>query len=1149
MADNLRKYTTQEVLNKVFTDTSGNAIGINSSTTKETLNAVFSTSDNSLNVALSGGTISGDVTISGDLTVNGNGAGNYDEIINGNLVLSSGSKLGIGIGDADPASSLEIKGSTNTLSKITLTNTNPDPDNTWSIHANYNSQELKINGDSTTVLTLSDTGNATFAGDVTVSGATDNLIHTGTSDASDNKGIRIDGGGGGGSSTRGGYVAVFGNEHGSEAGEVILQTGNVANGRITFRGDGGTDIGVFNKDGNFGIGVSSLETQNSDYVALQLGGNANIIAKTSDQASNPLNILQNAYNAPDTNWKKIIEDQSSRYSQLDGVHAFFTDSGTGSADSVISWTTNFVIDSNSRMSLSNNDSGTSNTVFGYGSGANLDAGSNENVFIGHQASGNGTNNDSVYNVGIGFKSLFDLAGGDGNVAIGHRAMFETTEGQFNIGIGKDSLKNLTSGSSNVAIGTDALGTPTTAEDIIAIGRGAAYAVNNDTADGTVAVGRSALTALTSGASNTAIGFESQLYQTNGASNTSVGYKAFRDADNGESLNTVIGMEAGEHINHASSDGNTLIGAQAGTGGTGARSYNTVMGYRAMGSAGSANNITADENVFIGAYSGNGTWVTAGCDGNTAVGYSTMQGAMNGATNNTAVGKNGLLVLTTGDYNTIVGGDSGKSINTGSHNVTLGADSLANGTDVEGNVAIGSSAMYNSVSPDNCVAIGRQAIGTGNNTQDGTIAVGYQSLKALTSGAKNIAIGYKASTSMTTGNSNIAIGYEAFDGAATGETGNIAIGQDAMSSAVEGASGTVDNNIAIGSNALYGGTMSGSNALKENIAIGKNAMGDTGTNPHTGTVAIGHRALALVTSGSGNLAVGYLSALNVTTGADNVGVGEKTIGGNSSTAITGDANTAVGWSAGSNLQGAVANNTLIGKNAGFAMTTGSGNVAVGKSALDSVTTSSNNTAIGLNALHACGDSYSNVAVGKDAGDTITNTGAFNTVIGTSADVSTGSATNQVVVGYAATGTGNNEIALGNTSISAIKAQVASITAYSSDERTKKDIADYDLKGVDFIKELNLKTYVYKNPADFPDEIRDSKWDEDGIERPDDPTETQVGLIAQEVESALERHSVGNKETYAPTQESGIKTLTYGNLIFPLIKAVQELSARVEELENQ
>ena len=128
-------------------------------------------------------------------------------------------------------------------------------------------------------------------------------------------------------------------------------------------------------------------------------------------------------------------------------------------------------------------------------------------------------------------------------------------------------------------------------------------------------------------------------------------------------------------------------------------------------------------------------------------------------------------------------------------------------------------------------------------------------------------------------------------------------------------------------------------------------------------------------------------------------------------------------------------------------------------------------------------------------------------------------------------------------------MSSITPYSSDKRTKKDIADYDLKGVDFIKELQLKTYLYKNPADFPDEIRDSKWDEDGVKRLEDPTETQVGLIAQEVEEALAKHNIGNAETYAPTQESGIKTLTYGNLIFPLIKAVQELSARVEELEGK
>ena len=89
MADNLRKYTTQEVLNKVYTDSSGVSIGLNDRTSKETLNAVLDTSNNRLQVAVAGGTISGDVTINGDLTVNGDGSGNYDEIANGNLEISS----------------------------------------------------------------------------------------------------------------------------------------------------------------------------------------------------------------------------------------------------------------------------------------------------------------------------------------------------------------------------------------------------------------------------------------------------------------------------------------------------------------------------------------------------------------------------------------------------------------------------------------------------------------------------------------------------------------------------------------------------------------------------------------------------------------------------------------------------------------------------------------------------------------------------------------------------------------------------------------------------------------------------------------------------------------------------------------------------
>jgi hypothetical protein len=227
----------------------------------------------------------------------------------------------------------------------------------------------------------------------------------------------------------------------------------------------------------------------------------------------------------------------------------------------------------------------------------------------------------------------------------------------------------------------------------------------------------------------------------------------------------------------------------------------------------------------------------------------------------------------------------------------------------------------------------------------------------------------------------------------------------------------------------------------------------------------------------------------------------------------------------------------------------GNTAIGYGVLDSANNSNadDNTGVGKDALGVLSSGAQNVAVGKDAGNVIQG-GDNNVCIGKGANPDAHGGDNQVVIGKDALGVGNNQVSLGNSSVSAINAQVTSITAYSSDERTKKDIKDYSIKGLDFIKELQLKTYVYKNPADYPDEIRHSMYDNPDL-KPDDPTETQVGLIAQEVEEALKKHNIANVETYAPTRSSGIKTLTYGNLIFPLIKAVQELSAKVTELENK
>ena len=87
-----------------------------------------------------------------------------------------------------------------------------------------------------------------------------------------------------------------------------------------------------------------------------------------------------------------------------------------------------------------------------------------------------------------------------------------------------------------------------------------------------------------------------------------------------------------------------------------------------------------------------------------------------------------------------------------------------------------------------------AMGTGvsNNNQTGTVAIGYNALYALSSGAGNTAIGYEALLTETTGTGNTVIGYQAAK-VQSGGSYNTVIGREAFLVA----DGTESNNIAIG----------------------------------------------------------------------------------------------------------------------------------------------------------------------------------------------------------------------------------------------------------------------------------------------------------------------------------------------------------------
>ena len=192
------------------------------------------------------------------------------------------------------------------------------------------------------------------------------------------------------------------------------------------------------------------------------------------------------------------------------------------------------------------------------------------------------------------------------------------------------------------------------------------------------------------------------------------------------------------------------------------------------------------------------------------------------------------------------------------------------------------------------------------------------------------------------------------------------------------------------------------------------------------------------------------------------------------------------------------------------------------------------------------------MGYEAGETIT-TGSNNVCIGYQADTLTAAADNQIVIGQGVTGTGDNQIALGNASITAIKAEVNSITAYS-DERIKKDVQNSTL-GLEFIQNLRPVTYKKVNPADYPEPLLEKRFQGDEPEdRPEDDDKRYDGLIAQEVEQTL--INMGEAWSGHSVNESdGKHGIQYGALVVPLIKAVQELKtdndalkARVEALEN-
>jgi len=256
------------------------------------------------------------------------------------------------------------------------------------------------------------------------------------------------------------------------------------------------------------------------------------------------------------------------------------------------------------------------------------------------------------------------------------------------------------------------------------------------------------------------------------------------------------------------------------------------------------------------------------------------------------------------------------------------------------------------------------------------------------------------------------------------------------------------------------------------------------------------------------------------------------------------------------------NVVIGYNAGVAMTAAGQNVYIGKDCAEGSTDGDYNTVVGHAAFKAAnGDSSnyntvvgweagklmttngSNTCIGAKAGDVITTASAC-TIVGYGADPSANNAEKQIVIGYNFAGNGDNKVSLGSQDGYVWNSFTANNTwTQVSDVRLKKNINDDGL-GLEFINELRPVTFNWKPKSEV-----DSQFIEDSLNnKGEKDTETLIhGLIAQEVKSAMDK--VGN--TTFNGWEEGIdgQAVSREMFITPLIKAVQELSSKVEELEKK
>jgi hypothetical protein len=583
-----------------------------------------------------GTTISGDAAAAGSPSLSPNGAvtgsGTVDYIPLWNTVsdivssvlfqAGSGSTAKVGINNATPAATLDVKGTANLRGTTTVLGTlalpatgvataaagkNSEPDThvasaynsstSAAVNQTFQWQAEPVNNDTSspsgtlnllfgqgtatpaeTGLHIASNGHITFATGQTFPGTGDGTI-TGITTA---PGSGLTGGGIGGTLTLGLTTACASNQ-------VLQWTGSAWN------------------CSSAGTGTITSVTAGTDLTGGGASGNVT------------LNLNTSALN--------------SAYAQLTAANTF-----TGNQ------TVNGNLTATGVVTGSSYQIGNNLFAFGsYGTG---------NAFLGFAGNSAAT---GISNTGAGYVALQQLTTGTQNTAVGFAALQENSTAAGNTGIGYEALQ-YNSGYSNTATGALALYSNTFGSESDAFGYQTLYSntsgSNNDafgyealykntSGEFNDAFGYQALFSNTTGYDNAAFGMQTLLNNTNGYQNTAEGWDALALNTTGYQ-NTATGSQA--LANNATAAYNTATGVQALYNNT-AGPYNTATGYQALYSNTTANYNTANGTQALLA---NTTGEANLADGALAL-YSNTTGA-----GNTGVGANALYSQTTTNYATCVG---------------------------------------------------------------------------------------------------------------------------------------------------------------------------------------------------------------------------------------------------------------------------------------------------------------------------------------------------------------------------------------------------------------------------------------------------------------------------------------------------------------